>query len=51
MGHWMTLSGELMMTLLVLGAIVFFATDRSGSGVASRSRIPGGGGSGADLDA
>jgi len=30
MGHWMTLSGELMMTLLVLGAIVFFARDRRG---------------------
>ena len=23
MGHWMTLSGELMMALLVIGAIVF----------------------------
>ncbi len=30
MGHWMTLSGELMMTLLVLGAMVFFARDRRG---------------------
>jgi O-antigen ligase len=30
MGHWMTLSGELMMTLLVLGAIAFFAGDRRG---------------------
>jgi putative inorganic carbon (hco3(-)) transporter len=29
MGHWMTLSGELMMALLVIGAIVFFAKDRS----------------------
>jgi putative inorganic carbon (hco3(-)) transporter len=29
MGHWMTLSGELMMTLLVIGALVFFARDRS----------------------
>jgi putative inorganic carbon (hco3(-)) transporter len=29
MGHWMTLSGELMMTLLVLGAVIFFARDRS----------------------
>jgi O-antigen ligase len=28
MGHWMTLSGELMMTLLVIGALVFFARDR-----------------------
>ena len=30
MGHWMTLSGELMMVLLVIGALVFFARDRSG---------------------
>jgi putative inorganic carbon (hco3(-)) transporter len=30
MGHWMTLSGELMMTLLVIAAIVFFDKDRSG---------------------
>jgi O-antigen ligase len=29
MGHWMTLSGELMMALLVIGALVFFARDRS----------------------
>jgi O-antigen ligase len=29
MGHWMTLSGELMMTLLVIGALVFFARDRT----------------------
>jgi putative inorganic carbon (hco3(-)) transporter len=29
MGHWMTLSGELMMALLVMGALVFFAPDRS----------------------
>ncbi len=29
MGHWMTLSGELMMALLVMGALVFFARDRS----------------------
>lgn len=28
MGHWMTLSGELMIVLLVLGAFVFFARDR-----------------------
>jgi putative inorganic carbon (hco3(-)) transporter len=25
MGHWMTLSGELMMALLIIGALVFFA--------------------------
>ncbi len=30
MGHWMTLSGELMMMLLVIAAIVFFDKDRSG---------------------
>jgi putative inorganic carbon (hco3(-)) transporter len=30
MGHWMTLSGELMMVLLVIGALVFFARDRAG---------------------
>ena len=29
MGHWMTLSGELMMALLVMGAVDFFARDRS----------------------
>ncbi len=31
MGHWMTLSAELMMALLVIGALVFFARDRSWS--------------------
>jgi putative inorganic carbon (HCO3(-)) transporter len=31
MGHWMTLGGELMMALLLIGALVFFATDRSGT--------------------
>ena len=30
MGHWMTLSGELMMALLVIGALVFFARNRAG---------------------
>jgi putative inorganic carbon (HCO3(-)) transporter len=30
MGHWMTLSGELMMTILVLGALVLFSKDRNG---------------------
>jgi putative inorganic carbon (hco3(-)) transporter len=29
MGHWMTLSGELMMALLVMGALGFFAPDRA----------------------
>jgi putative inorganic carbon (hco3(-)) transporter len=28
MGHWMTLSGELMMALLIMAALVFFARDR-----------------------
>jgi putative inorganic carbon (HCO3(-)) transporter len=28
MGHWMTLSGELMMALLVIGALVFFTPRR-----------------------
>jgi putative inorganic carbon (HCO3(-)) transporter len=31
MGHWMTLGGELMMALLLIGAVIFFATDRSGT--------------------
>jgi putative inorganic carbon (hco3(-)) transporter len=29
MGHWMTLGGELMMVLLLIGSVVFFSTDRS----------------------
>jgi putative inorganic carbon (hco3(-)) transporter len=29
MGHWMTLSGELMIALLVIGAMVFFARERT----------------------
>lgn len=32
MGHWMTLSGELMIVLLVIGAFVFFASDRMAKG-------------------
>jgi len=28
MGHWMTLGGEMMMAVLLIGALVFFATDR-----------------------
>jgi putative inorganic carbon (hco3(-)) transporter len=31
MGHWMTLGGELMIVLLLIGALVFFATDRRGT--------------------
>ncbi len=30
MGHWMTLSGELMIALLVVGALIFLARDRTG---------------------
>jgi putative inorganic carbon (HCO3(-)) transporter len=32
MGHWMTLSAELMMVLLVIAAVVFFSGDRRGFG-------------------
>jgi O-antigen ligase len=32
MGHWMTLGGELMIALLLVGALVFFATDRAWTG-------------------
>jgi len=28
MGHWMTFSGEMMIALLIIGAVVFFSTDR-----------------------
>ncbi len=28
MGHWMTFSGQMMMALLVIGAVIFFSTDR-----------------------
>lgn len=40
MGHWMTLSGELMMALLVIGALVFFARDRSGVGWLIAAAVP-----------
>ena len=40
MGHWMTLSGELMIALLVIGSLVFFARDRSGVGWLIASAIP-----------
>lgn len=40
MGHWMTLGGELMMALLLIGALVFFATDRSGTQWAMTAAIP-----------
>jgi putative inorganic carbon (hco3(-)) transporter len=32
MGHWMTLGGELMIALLLIGAVVLFATDRTWMG-------------------
>src|ERR1043166_44368 len=32
MSHWMTFSGEMMMTLLVIAAIVFFSMDRRWTG-------------------
>jgi putative inorganic carbon (HCO3(-)) transporter len=40
MGHWMTLSAELMMTLLVIAAVVFFAKDRSGVGWLVAAAVP-----------
>jgi O-antigen ligase len=40
MGHWMTLSGELMMVLLVVGALVFFARDRSWVGWLIAAAVP-----------
>src|ERR1700684_718093 len=40
MGHWMTLSAELMMTLLVIAAVVFFAKARSGVGWLVAAAVP-----------
>jgi putative inorganic carbon (HCO3(-)) transporter len=40
MGHWMTLAGELMMALLLIGALVFFATDRRGTQWVMAAAIP-----------
>ena len=40
MGHWMTLSGELMMALLVIGAIVFFAKERGGIAWLAAAAVP-----------
>jgi putative inorganic carbon (HCO3(-)) transporter len=40
MGHWMTLSAELMMVLLVIAAVVFFAKDRSGVGWLVAAAVP-----------
>ena len=40
MGHWMTLGGELMMVLLLIGALVFFATDRRGTPWVMAAALP-----------
>ncbi len=40
MGHWMTLSGELMMVLLVIAAAVFFARDRRGMVWLAAAAVP-----------
>jgi putative inorganic carbon (HCO3(-)) transporter len=40
MGHWMTLSAELMMVLLVITAVVFFAKDRQGVGWLVAAAVP-----------
>jgi len=32
MSHWMTFSGEMMMALMVIAAVVFFSRDRRGTG-------------------
>ena len=40
MGHWMTLSAELMMVLLVIAAVVFFAQDRTGFGWLVVAAVP-----------
>ena len=38
MGHWMTFSGHMMMALLVIGALIFFSTNRRWIAVADRRR-------------
>jgi len=40
MGHWMTLGGELMIVLLVIGALAFFATDRTWIGWVIAAALP-----------
>ncbi len=40
MGHWMTLGGELMMALLLIGALVFFASDRTWMGWLIAAALP-----------
>jgi putative inorganic carbon (hco3(-)) transporter len=40
MGHWMTLGGQLMIVLLLIGSLVFFATDRAWSGWLIAAALP-----------
>jgi putative inorganic carbon (hco3(-)) transporter len=40
MGHWMTLGGELMIALLLIGALVFFAKERAWTGCLIAAGIP-----------
>jgi putative inorganic carbon (hco3(-)) transporter len=40
MGHWMTLGGQLMIALLLIGALVFFATDRRWIGWLIAAALP-----------
>jgi putative inorganic carbon (hco3(-)) transporter len=40
MGHWMTLGGELMIALLLIGALLFFATDRTWMGWLIAAALP-----------
>jgi putative inorganic carbon (HCO3(-)) transporter len=40
MGHWMTLGGELMIALLLIGALVFFAKERAWTGWLIAAGIP-----------
>jgi putative inorganic carbon (HCO3(-)) transporter len=40
MGHWMTLGGELMIVLLLIGALVFFAQERAWTGWLIAAGLP-----------
>jgi putative inorganic carbon (hco3(-)) transporter len=40
MGHWMTLGGQLMIALLLIGALIFFATDRAWMGWLIAAALP-----------
>ncbi len=40
MGHWMTLGGELMIALLLIGALVFFAKERQWTGWLIAAGLP-----------